>query len=114
MDSLVLSVDLFLGTARAIRELVQVQKNIPTSWLLSDWVKPELPSALGGFGVAQERCGKRTAKPVDQILWTNPKGSALPEVIDAADHDFEWAVSSAAAAALKIPLADIGGHPSVI
>jgi ABC-type uncharacterized transport system substrate-binding protein len=114
MGILVLPVDLFFGTAPAIIDLVQVQKKLPTFWFVSDWVKPALPSALGGFGVAQERCGKRTAKPVDQILWTNPKGSALPEVIDAADHDFEWAVSSAAAAALKTPLADIGGHPSVI
>jgi hypothetical protein len=77
-------------------------------------VKPERRSALGGFGVAQELCGKRTAKPVDQILWVDPKGSALPKVVDAADHDFEWAVSGAAAGALNIPLADIGGHPSVI
>jgi ABC-type uncharacterized transport system substrate-binding protein len=111
---LVLPVDIFFGTAPIIIDLVQVQKNLPTFWFVSDWVKPELPSALGGFGVAQERCGKRTARSVYQILWLNPKGSPLPKVIDAPDHDFEWAVSGAAAAALKTPLADIGGHPSVI
>jgi ABC-type uncharacterized transport system substrate-binding protein len=108
----VLPVDLFFGAAPEIIDLAQ-QKHLPTFFTVTDWVKPGLPSALAGFGVPQKKCGERTAEQVNQILWGNGKVGTV-KVMDAADHDFEWVVSGAAAEALKIPLADMSGHPRVI
>jgi ABC-type uncharacterized transport system substrate-binding protein len=108
----VLPVDLFFGAAPEIIDLTH-RKYIPTFFTVPDWVKPDLPSALGGYGVPQKKCGERTAEQVNQILWGNAKAGAV-KIMDAADHDFEWVVSGAAAEALRIPLTDISGHPRVI
>jgi ABC-type uncharacterized transport system substrate-binding protein len=97
---LVLPVDLFFSAAPTIIEVAQGQKNLPTFFPVTDWVRPGLPSALGGYGVAQHKCGELTAEHIAQVLW----GSAgSPKVKDAHDDTFEWVVSSAAAKALKIP-----------
>jgi ABC-type uncharacterized transport system substrate-binding protein len=112
MGIFVLPVDLFFGAAPEIIELAH-RKYLPTFFTVTDWVKPDLPSAVGGYGVPQKKCGERTAGQVNQILWGNGKAGAV-KVMDAADHDFEWVVSGAAAEALKIPLANISGHPRVI
>jgi ABC-type uncharacterized transport system substrate-binding protein len=109
---LVLPVDLFFGAAPEIVDLAHA-KYLPSFFAVTDWVKSSLPSALGGHGVPQKNCGERTAEQVNKILW----GGGTPgtvKVIDAADHDFEWVVSEAAAKALNIPLADMSGHPRVI
>jgi ABC-type uncharacterized transport system substrate-binding protein len=100
---LVLPVDLCLGAAPLIIELAQGRKNLPTFFPITDWVKPSLPSALGGYGVPQRRCGELAAEHVDQILWGNAKARSLA-VTEAADDAFDWAVSRAAAAALKIKI----------
>jgi ABC-type uncharacterized transport system substrate-binding protein len=110
----VLPVDLFFGTTPEIIQLVQVRKNLPAFFPVTDWVQPTLPSALGGYGVPQYKCGQRTATHVDQILWRGQTGQNLPTVTDAISSDFECLVSSAAAEALNIPVAGIGGHPRVI
>jgi ABC-type uncharacterized transport system substrate-binding protein len=113
---LVLPVDLFFGAAPTIIELAH-GRGLPTFFPVTDWVKPTLPSAFGGYGVPQRKCGERTAEHVDRILWQG-QGlvGKLPPVTDATEDDFEWVVSNAAAAgkALNIPLADLGRYPRVI
>lgn len=112
---LVLPVDLFFGAAPEIIDLAH-KINIPTFFPVTDWVKASLPSALGGYGVPQRKCGERTAEHVDQILWYEKAVGNLPPVMDATEDDFEWVVSSAAAGikALNIPLSNIGRYPRVI
>jgi ABC-type uncharacterized transport system substrate-binding protein len=100
MGIFVLPVDLFFGTAPMIIDLAQ-RKNHPTFFTVTDWVKPELPSALGGYGVPQHKCGELTAGHVNQILWEGKIAGNL-SVMDAKDDAFEWVVSSAAAKALNI------------
>jgi ABC-type uncharacterized transport system substrate-binding protein len=99
----VLPVDLCLGAAALIIELAQGRKNLPTFFPITDWVKPNLPSALGGYGVPQHRCGELAALHVDQILWGNAKASSLA-VTEAPGDAFEWVVSKAAARALNIDI----------
>ena len=110
---LILPVDVFFGAAPTIIELAQ-KRMLPTFFPVTDWVQPQLPSALGGYGIPQEKCGWRSAELVDLILWKKQGLPHLPPVLDGADHDFEWVVSKAAATALKISLADIGAHPRII
>jgi ABC-type uncharacterized transport system substrate-binding protein len=102
----VLPVDVFLGAAQLITELAQQQKNLPVFWPITDHVKRDLPSALGGYGVSQRKCGELMAELVEKILWSNGKAAALKHR-DAPDDAFEWAVSSAAAKALNIRLPSI-------
>jgi ABC-type uncharacterized transport system substrate-binding protein len=100
---LVLPIDLCLGAAALIIEVAQGRKNIPVFFPITDWVKPKLPSAFGGYGVPQLRCGELAAEHVDQILWGNAK-AASRKVTDAADDAFVWALSSEAARALNIEI----------
>jgi ABC-type uncharacterized transport system substrate-binding protein len=110
---LVLPVDVFFGAAPTIIKLGH-DRHLPTFFPVTDWVMPKPPSALGGYGIPQKKCGRRSAELVDRILWKGEGLPNLPPVIDGADHDFEWVVSSCAAEALKISLADIGAHPRII
>jgi ABC-type uncharacterized transport system substrate-binding protein len=98
---LVLPVDLCLSAAPLIIELAQGRKNIPVFFPITDWVRPEHPSAFGGYGVPQHLCGELAAEHVDQILWRGVKAASL-KVVEAADEAFVWAVSSDAARALNI------------
>jgi len=98
---LVLPVDLCLSAAPTIIELAQGGKNIPVFFPVTDWVKAKGPSAFGGYGVPQHRCGELAAEQVDQILWGSAKAGTL-KVTDAADDAFVWALSSEAARALNI------------
>jgi ABC-type uncharacterized transport system substrate-binding protein len=112
---LVLPVDLFFGAAPMIIDLAH-KINIPTFFPVTDWVKTDTPSAFGGYGVPQRKCGERTAEHVDQILWHEKAVGHLPPVMDATEDDFEWVVSKAAAGikALNIPLTNIGRYPRLI
>jgi ABC-type uncharacterized transport system substrate-binding protein len=98
-------VDLLFAATPAIIKCVQETKNLPAFYPVTDWV----PSGLGGYGVPQYRCGERTAEHVHQILWPEQPQRKLPEVLEAADRDFEWVVSSAAATALQIRLPTCDG-----
>jgi ABC-type uncharacterized transport system substrate-binding protein len=100
---LVLPVDICLGAAPRIIELAQGGKNLPTFFPITDCVKSSLPSALGGYGVPQHRCGELAAEHVDRILWGDTKAKTLA-VTAAPDDAFDWAISRAAAHALNIPL----------
>jgi ABC-type uncharacterized transport system substrate-binding protein len=100
---LVLPVDTCLSAAAMIIEIAQGRKNLPTFFPVTDWVKPRLPSALGGYGVPQRKCGELAAEHVDQILWSNAKAGSL-KVKTADDDTFEWVVSGDAAKALNIKL----------
>jgi hypothetical protein len=110
---LVLPVDVFFGSAPTIIDLAQ-GRNLPVFFPVTDWVAPRLPSALGGYGIPQEKCGFRAAGLVAQILWGGKGLGNLPPPIDGADTDFEWVVSRAAAEASNVPLDEIGAHPRII
>ena len=94
----VLPVDVSLSAAPMIIELAQKDKNIPTFFPVTDWVKSELPSALGGYGVPQRTCGELMAMYVGQLLWP-VSGTPQPKVTEAPSKAFEWVVSRAAAKA---------------
>lgn len=98
----VLPVDLFFGATIDIIKEAQAKKNLPAFFPTTDWVPQDYGGAFGGYGVPQYKCGERTAGQVHQILWVNRPAAKLPNVIEATDSDFEWAVSRAAAAALDI------------
>jgi ABC-type uncharacterized transport system substrate-binding protein len=105
---LVLPVDLCLGAAPLIIELAQGRKNIPVFFPVTDWVRATAPSAFGGYGVPQHRCGKLAAEHVDQILWGSAKAGTL-KVTEAADDAFDWALSSTVARALNINIPRVVG-----
>jgi len=100
---LVLPVDVFFSAAPSIIDIVQGQKNLPAFFPVTDWVKPNLPSALGGYGVPQRICGELAAEHVAHILWSGAEAKR-PPVKNAPDNAFDWAVSGAAAKALNIKL----------
>jgi ABC-type uncharacterized transport system substrate-binding protein len=95
--------DVFFGAARMIIREVQGHKKIPVFLPTTDLVRHQLPSALGGFGVSQHRCGELAADFVDQVVFGDRKPGDLP-VMEAATSDFEWIVSIAAANDLNIPI----------
>ena len=105
---LVLPVDLCLGAAPLIIELAQGRKNIPVFFPVTDWVRTTAPSAFGGYGVPQHRCGKLAAEHVDQILWGSAKAGTL-KVTEAANDAFDWALSSDVARALNITIPRVVG-----
>lgn len=102
----VLPVDVCLGAAPMIIELAQEKKKIPVFFPIPDWVKRELPSALGAYGIAQHTCGELCAATVDDILWRQQHPTMHPNVRrrQAADESLTWVVSAAAAKALNIKL----------
>jgi ABC-type uncharacterized transport system substrate-binding protein len=100
---LVLPVDLFLGNARAIINIAQVEKQVPSFFPVPDWVKPRDNSALGAYGVSQRRCGVMMAEQVHLALTTGiPSGAA--RWIMAQEYDFDFLTSAEAATALNITL----------
>jgi len=109
----VLPVDFCLGAAPRIIEVAQQQKNLPTFFPVTDWVKQDPPSALGGYGVPQRRCGELMSEHVEQILWRNAAVSGLGHK-DAPPDAFEWVASRAAAKALNIVLPSTGLLPRII
>jgi len=96
-------IDVCFGAARMIIHEAQEIRKIPVFLATTDLVRPELPSALGGFGVSQHRCGMLAAEFVNHVAFANGKAAALP-VKEAAASDFEWIVSIAAANDLNIPI----------
>jgi ABC-type uncharacterized transport system substrate-binding protein len=98
---LVLPIDLCLSAAAMIVDLAQGRKKLPTFFPVTDFVKAKLPSALGGYGVPQRKCGELAAEYVDRILWKNAKAASL-KIKEADDDSFEWTVSDSAAKALNI------------
>jgi hypothetical protein len=98
----VLPVDVSLGAAPRLIGFAS-DLYLPTFFPITDWVKPDLPSALGGYGVPQYTCGKLLAERVD---YARDNGVPLPRprFTDAPDGAFEWWASGAAAKALHIDL----------
>ena len=99
----VLPVDVCLGAAKLIIDTAQGQKNVPVFFPVTDFVAQ---GALGGYGVPQHTCGVLMADYVEQILWQSAQPQAL-KIKDAANDDFEWAISGPAANALNIKLPHI-------
>lgn len=101
---LVLPIDVCLGAAQMIVDLVQGEKRLPVFFPITDVVNAN--GAIGGYGVPQQTCGKLMARYVDQILWLDKAPNAL-KIGDAGDQDFEWTVSREAADALNIRVANM-------
>jgi hypothetical protein len=99
---LVLPVDVSIGAAPVIIDTVQAQKNLPSFFPITDWVKWAMPSALGGSGVPQYKSGELIADRVNHIWTTNSIPN--PRWKDAPSDAFVWLASRAAAAALNIAL----------
>jgi hypothetical protein len=96
---LILPVDSFFAAADAIPGWAHAN-GLPDFWSVTDWVQHDLPSALGGYGVSQERCGQLMADKVHSIWSTgNIPKPAFTEVTSAGN--FDWAASDAAAASLN-------------
>jgi ABC-type uncharacterized transport system substrate-binding protein len=102
---LVLPVDLCLGAAARIVQVVQGGKNLPAFFPITDVVKPPI-SALGGYGVSQQECGSLSAEYVQRILFNKERAGEL-RVKNAEDHSLDWVVSRAAAEALNIQIARV-------
>jgi hypothetical protein len=99
---LILPVDSFFGAADAIIGWAHA-KGLPDFWSVTDWVQHDLPSALGGYGVSQQRCGQLMADKVHSIWSTgNIPNPPFTEVTSAGN--FDWAASDAAAASLTLQL----------
>jgi hypothetical protein len=103
---LVLPVDWFFGAAPDIISWARA-KGLVDFWSVTDWVQRTLPSALGGYGVPQQRCGELLAERVAYVL---PSGAIpRPEFTDVdINSDVVWKASDAAAAELGIIL---DSHP---
>jgi ABC-type uncharacterized transport system substrate-binding protein len=99
--TLVGPVDTCLSAVPLIISISQGAKNLPVFLPVRDWVKPELPSALGSYGVSQDTCGRLAAKHVDNMLWPH-SGPTFDPVTKAPDSAIEWVTSTAAADALNI------------
>jgi hypothetical protein len=96
---LILPVDSFFGAADAIIGWAHA-KGLPDFWSVTDWVRHDLPSALGGYGVSQQRCGQLMGDKVHSIWSTaNIPNPPFTEVTSA--PNFDWAASDAAAASLN-------------
>jgi ABC-type uncharacterized transport system substrate-binding protein len=96
-------IDVCFSAAPMIIHEAQEVRKIPVFLATTDLVRDRLPSALGGFGVSQHRCGELVANFVEQVLFEKGKPADLP-VKQAATSDFEWVVSAAAARDLNIPI----------
>jgi ABC-type uncharacterized transport system substrate-binding protein len=96
-------VDVCFGAAHMIIHEAQESKKIPVFLTTTDLVKRTLPSALGGFGVSQHRCGELAADFVAHVVFGKRMPAEL-HVKQAANSDFEWIVSTAAANDLNISI----------
>jgi ABC-type uncharacterized transport system substrate-binding protein len=107
----VLPDDLCLGSAPTIIDLAS-RRGLPTFFPVTDWVKPALPSALGGYGIPQYACGEMAADYVDKILWGGAQPHQLPVI---QGTGFDWVVSANAARALNIEIpSDVRAQAKVV
>jgi ABC-type uncharacterized transport system substrate-binding protein len=102
----VLPVDSCIAWARQIIDAVQVRKNIPTFFPITDFVTSKSSGALGAHGVPQRKCGELMSEYVDRILWQGADPASL-KVTQADDGMFEWVISGAAAKALNIKVPSV-------
>jgi len=98
----VLPADVCFGAAQSIIKIAQAQKRLPTFFPVTDWVRHDPPSALGGYGVPQERSGQLLAEQV-ALIWQTGNIPAH-RFKDASDSEFKWLASRAAARTLNINL----------
>jgi hypothetical protein len=98
---LVLPIDMCLGHAQDIIDIVQGEKKLPLFFPVPDWVKADASGALGGYGVPQRACGELMAERVSVIWRSNNVVPPAPFVrwVDAPDDTFQFAVSAAVASA---------------
>jgi hypothetical protein len=105
---LVLPVDLFFANAGGAGGIIDLAQNtglgttsqkLPTFFFATDWVQPyPALSALGAYGVPQDRCGELMADMVD-LVWT----SGVPAKPDdrwpplVKNSDFQWVTSETVA-----------------
>ena len=102
---LILPTDWFFGIAERIRDWAQATR-LADFWPVTDWVKHTSPSALGGFGVSQLKCGELLAERVAAV-WDG----TIPtrdQFLDS--NDVLWYASDAAAQDRGLTLSN---HPQL-
>jgi hypothetical protein len=98
---LILPVDYFFAAAGNIISWAQA-KGLSDFWPVTDWVQHTLPSALGGHGASQERCGQLLADKIESI-WSS--GGQIPPFTNIhSPENFLWQASQAAANQLRVAL----------
>jgi hypothetical protein len=109
---LVLPIDRCFGAADAIN-LWGYNYKVPIFWPVTDRVysttTPIQPSALGGYGVAQEHCGEVMGGQVAQVLWPPAPSQQFVEAVtysptNTTFTDITWTASQAAATAAGVSL----------
>jgi hypothetical protein len=102
---LILPVDSFFAAADRIIGWAHANANrLPDFWPVTDWVRHALPSALGGYGASQHRCGQLLADKIHSI-WES--GGHIPNprwTIITSQQNFSWHASVAAAHDLGVTL----------
>ena len=100
---LVLPADWFFAEPQHITDLAR-QQQLPDFWPVTDWVNSNASSAIGGYGVSQQRCGELLGEQIAEV-WKNgiPKGPGK-RWLAVKDSDREWKASNNAADSLNITL----------
>lgn len=104
---LLLPVDWFFGAAEHIIGWARAQKLLDF-WPVTDWVRSTPPSAFGGYGAPQERCGELLAERVASV-WDGTMPARLWVHVDSSD--FVWRASEAVARALGVTLSSAPNGP---
>jgi ABC-type uncharacterized transport system substrate-binding protein len=104
---LVLPLDMFLGRANRIIDVVQDGQHLAAFFPVPDFVRGNDKSAIGAYGVPQKRCGVLMAEQVHYIFSHNGQ---LPQNQDrwlfVKEYDFELSTSAPAADKYKIKLGE--------
>jgi putative tryptophan/tyrosine transport system substrate-binding protein len=96
---LVLPDDLVLSAWPKITKTA-ADKKLPTFFPVTDWVRGATPSALAGFGVPQQTCGKEAAAYMYRVLHgISPKTLPVKPA-----GGFEWAVNQKLAQQMGITI----------
>jgi hypothetical protein len=100
---LVLPADWFFAEPQHITDVARLQQ-LPDFWPVTDWVNSSDSSAIGGYGVSQQRCGELLGEQIAEV-WKNgvPKGAGKRWLF-VKDSDREWKASKNAADSLNITL----------
>lgn len=111
---LVLPIDLCLGHAQDIIDLVQGEKKLPVFFPVPDWVSSNASGAFGGYGVPQKTCGELMAERVS-VIWRNANTipANLQRWIDAPNEAFVFLVSGAVADAQELNIDLPAGIPRI-
>src|SRR5262249_45162432 len=100
----VLPVDQFFGAADKIITEAQSVRFTPTWWMVPDLRTSSGITKFGGYGVAQEKCGRFMAERVASIWTPNHPPIPDPPFVEIEEKHNDVAVSAFVAKGLNIPL----------